>query len=122
MASITFGRKQEAPGGWLASFRAADAWAVASWEAAAAIPPGHRELAAAMRKAALGCGGCLVAAAEGREREQQLRGARQWLFEGRYALYLACRLSLVDARRYRALSGYLERALRETEGLRPPPR
>ena len=122
MESMTFGRRPVVSGGWLASFRAADAWAVASWEAAAAMPPGHRELAAAMRKAALGCGACLVAAAEGREREQQLRSARQWLFEGRYALYLACRLSVLDARRYRALSGYLDRALRETDGLRPPPR
>lgn len=121
MESMRLGRRPVVTGGWLASFRAADAWAVASWEAAAAIPPGHRDLAAAMRKAALGCGACLVAAAEGSERGGQLQAARKWLFEGRYTLYLACRLSVLDARRYRTLSGYLDRALRETEGLRPRP-
>ena len=110
METMTFGN-------WTASFRAADAWAVAAWEAATALPPGHRDLAVVLRQAALGCGARLVAAAEGEERDVQLREARGFLFEGRYALYLARRLSAVDGRRYRSLSGYLDRAFRETAAL-----
>jgi hypothetical protein len=118
MATMTFGRRPSDTGGprWLERFRAADAFVVAAWEAAAAMPPGTAELSRRLRQTALDCGTCLVAAAHrptteaGRVYLDQAAGR---LMEARYLLYLARRFGAVDSKRYRNLSTRLDRASRD---------
>jgi len=110
-------------GGWLESFRTADAWVVAAWEAAAAMAPGSGELARQLRSGALDCGSALVAAAQCDERVDQqpyLKRARSRLLEARYLLYLSKRLGSIDAKRYKMLTLKLERALRDVAVRRTP--
>jgi hypothetical protein len=107
--------------GWLQTFRAADAWVVAAWEAAAAMGPGAGELARQLRNGALDCGSALVAAAqcgEGGENQGYLERARSRLMEARYLLYLAKRFGSIDSRRYKVLVVKLDRALRDVSGRR----
>ena len=118
MATLTFGRKSGENGGprWLARFRAADAWVVAAWEAAAAMPPGTAELSRRLRRTAIECGSCLVAAAHHptvEEGRAPLERAGACLIEARYLMYLARRFGALDSKRYRNLSLKLDRATRE---------
>ncbi|NIM01080.1 MAG: four helix bundle protein [Acidobacteria bacterium] len=110
------GRRVGGAGGWLETFRAGDAWVVASWEAAAALAPGTGELARRMRRGALDCGCALVAAAQcsaGEDRRGYIERAHGSLMEARYLLYLAKRVGSLDSKRYKALTTRLDRALRE---------
>ncbi len=109
--------------GWLETFRAADAWVVAAWEAAAAMAPGTSELARQMRRGALSCGSALVAAAQcgdAAETQGYLDQARSRLMEARYLLYLSRRFGSIDSRRYKTLNVKLDRALREVSARRGP--
>jgi four helix bundle protein len=125
MATLNFGRRVIEPPmtGWLETFRAADAWVVAAWEAAAAMPPGTSELARQLRRGALGCGSVLVAAAQcgdGAENQGYLDQARSRLMEARYLLYLSRRFGSIDSKRYKTLNVKLDRALREVTARRAP--
>jgi hypothetical protein len=124
MATLNLGRGARTPkGGWLESFRTADTWVVAAWEAAAAMAPGSGELARQLRSGALDCGSALVAAAQFGEQADQapyLKRARSRLLEARYLLYLSKRLGSIDAKRYKMLSLKLERALRDVSVRRTP--
>lgn len=117
MATLRLRRSDDSPHpGWLETFRAADAWVVAVWEAAASMGPGAGELARALRRGALECGAALVAGAQcgpGPTADEFLGRARARLLEARYLLYLTRRFGAVDARRYKTLNQRLERALRE---------
>ena len=107
--------------GWLATFRAADAWVVAAWEAAAAMAPGTSELARQLRRGALDCGSALVAAAQcgdTAENQRYLERARSRLMEARYLLYLSKRFGSIDSKRYKMLTLKLDRALRDVAGRR----
>jgi len=107
--------------GWLESFRAADAWVVAAWEASAAMGPGSSELARQLRRGALECGSALVAAAqcgEGGEHQGYLERARSSLMEARYVLYLSRRFGSIDSKRFKMLTVRLDRALRDVSGRR----
>ena len=123
MATMSFGRRSDeaSMNGWLGTFRAADAWVVAAWEAAAAMPPGTGELARQLRCGALDCGSALVAAAQcgdAAENRGYLERARSRLMEARYLLYLAKRFGSIDSRRYKMLTLKLDRALRDVSGRR----
>ena len=123
MATLSFGRRSsDAPmTGWLQTFRAADAWVVAAWEAAAAMAPGTSELARQLRRGALDCGSALVAAAQcgdGAENQGYLERARSRLMEARYLLYLSKRFGTIDSKRYKMLTVKLDRALRDVSGRR----
>ena len=125
MAPLSFGRRSSETSGarWLERFRATDAWVVAAWEAAAAMAPGTADLSRRLRQGALDCGACLVAAAQcnGDDHEPSyVSQARSRLLEARYVLYLGRRLGSIDAKRYRHLSGRLDRALRELHGRGSP--
>jgi len=109
--------------GWLETFRAADAWVVAAWEASAAMAPGSGELARQIRRGALDCGSALVAAAQcgdGADHVSYLDRARSRLMEARYLLYLSKRFGSIDSKRYRMLTVRLDRALRDVSGRRAP--
>jgi len=113
MATLSRGRRSN---GWVETFRAADAWVVAAWEASAAMAPGSAELARQLRRGALDCGSALVAAAQcggGEEGREYIQRARARLLEARYLLYLSKRFGSIDAKRYKTLSLRLERALRD---------
>ncbi len=125
MATLSFGRRSNGPTktGWLETFRAADAWVVATWEAAAAMAPGTGDLAREFRRGSLDCGSALVAAAQcGEEEEHQgyVERARSRLMEARYLLYLSRRLGSIDSKRYKILTVKLDRALREVSARRTP--
>jgi len=123
MATLSLGRRsgEHSMGGWVETFRAADAWVVAAWEATAAMAPGTGELARQLRRGALDCGSALVAAAqcgEGADNQVYLDRARSRLMEARYLLYLAKRFGSIDSKRYRMLTVKLDRALRDVSGRR----
>ena len=108
------------PGGRLGAFRAADAFAQEAFRAARSL--GRREgedLAREIRRTAALSVGAVVAASANRAggtREQELlQTARSGLIEGRYYLYLARRLGLLDLRRYRAVAARQDAALKEVE-------
>ncbi len=109
--------------GWLESFRAADAWVVAAWEASAAMAPGAGELSRQLRAGALDCGSALVAAAQcgdGAEHRSYVERARARLLEARYLLYLCKRFGSIDSKRYKLLTVRLDRALRDVTVRRTP--
>lgn len=117
------------------AFRATDAFAVEAYRLAA--PPGttHSALIREIRRVAVRSGGALVAASArfpgGASERVLLERARDEMIEGRYYLYLARRLGLLDVKHYRGLAARQDAALRELETLlkpvetanaRPPPR
>jgi hypothetical protein len=102
------------------AFRATDAFAVEAYRLFSkrdgGTPSGVLE---AIRLVALRSGGALVAAASnpagGGDERRLLTRARVELSEGRYYLYLARRLGLINARRYRGLTVRHDAALRELD-------
>lgn len=125
MATLSLGRRSKEPPttGWLETFRAADAWVVAAWEASAAMPPGSNELARQLRRGSLDCGSALVAAAQcgsGTDHQGYLDRARSRLMEARYLLYLSKRFGSIDSKRFKMLNLRLDRALREVSSRRGP--
>lgn len=102
------------------AFRATDAFVLEAYRDAASLrgAPGG-EIGREIRAVVMRCGGALVAASaapSGRTAERRLlESARISLAEGRYYLYLARRLGLLDQRRYRALMARHEAALRELD-------
>lgn len=105
----------------LRAFRATDAFVFTVFQAVRDLPrPEGESLGGEIRRLAARIGGVLVgASADSRgfesERAALLR-ARAGLLELRYYLYLARRLGLMDLKRYRALAGSQDRALRELDG------
>ncbi len=123
MATVSFGRssKAAAPRGWLETFRAADAWVLAAWEAAASMAPGTGELARQLRQGALEAGSALVAAAQCDDPESNrvhVERARSRMLEARYLVYLSMRTGSIDTKRYKLLARKLDRALRDVAGRR----
>jgi four helix bundle protein len=113
----------------LRAFRAADAFAVEAYRVSVALPAaGARGLIDSIRQIALRSGSALAAAAAsspGAAEERRLvEQARNGLLEGRYYLYLARRLGLLDTKRYRGLTLRHDAAMREIDALlhrrRPP--
>ncbi len=110
-------------GARLAAFRAMDAFALEAYRASRelAVRSGDEFLAREIRRAAARSGGALVgatAASPGSPIEQRcLERARSGLVEGRYYVFLARRLGLLDARDYRGLTARHDAALRELEKL-----
>jgi hypothetical protein len=102
------------------AFRATDAFAVEAYRLTSrrdgGVPSGVLE---AIRLVALRSGGALVAAASspagGGHERRLLTRARVELSQGRYYLYLARRLGLIDARHYRGLTARHDAALRELD-------
>jgi four helix bundle protein len=113
------------------AFKATDAFIIEAYRISTALDgPSGRELAREIRRIVTRCGGALVAAsAPGGGADEDLRGlevAGRSLAEGRYYLYLARRLGLIDVTRYRALISRHDAASRELEQVigeaRPLPR
>ena len=102
------------------AFRATDAFALEVHRLPSRRVGGSpSDVLEAIRRVALRSGGALVAAASnsaggGDERRLLIR-ARVELSEGRYYLYLARRLGLLDARHYRGLTARHDAALRELD-------
>jgi four helix bundle protein len=104
------------------AFKAADAFAVEAYRASAGLhssaPVGLIE---AIRRVAMRSGGALVEASAnppgGADERRLLERARAALIEGRYYLYLARRLGMLDVKRYRGLTARQEAALRELDAL-----
>jgi four helix bundle protein len=104
------------------AFKAADAFALEAYRASATMSTQHAQvLIDAIRRVALRSGGALVAAsgrASGGPQERTLlERAHSELIEGRYYLYLARRLGLLDVKRYRGLTTRQDVALREIDAL-----
>lgn len=104
------------------AFRAADQFALATWQAVRAFNrPEGETLAAEIRRAVARSGGSLVAAASARDGDESatraLELAHQGLLEIRYFLYLARRLGCLDLKRYKDLAALQEIALRELASL-----
>jgi four helix bundle protein len=106
----------------LRAFRAADAFTLEAVRLARQL--GRRNgdgLADEIRRTAVLSGGAVVAASASRAggpvERRCLETARVGLLEGRYYLYLARRLGLVDLRRYRQLASSQDAVLREVEAL-----
>ena len=104
------------------AFKAADAFAVEAYRVSASLPEqGSHGLIEAIRRVALRSGGALVAASGSRVggagERRYLERAKSELVEGRYYLYLARRLGLLDVKRYRGLTARQDAALRELEAL-----
>ena len=102
------------------AFKATDAFVIEAYRITAALEgPSGRDLAREIRRIVTRCGGALVAAsAPGSGANGDLRGleaAGRSLAEGRYYLYLARRLGLIDLSRYRALMSRHDAAARELE-------
>ena len=109
----------------LRTFRAADAFTLEAFRAARQLRSQDGEnLAREIRRTAARSGGAVVAASASRpggEAERRcLESARAGLLEGRYYLYLARRLGLLDLRRYRGLAAAQDSALREVEAMLAP--
>ena len=118
MELLTGGRR-------LRAFKAADAFAVEAYRVSASLrSSGPGGLIDAIRRVALRSGGALVAAAAepagGSSERRLLARAREELVEGRYYLYLARRLGLLDVKRYRGLTTRQDVALRELDLLLAP--
>jgi four helix bundle protein len=104
------------------AFRAADQFAVATWQAVRAFSrPEGDSLAQEIRRAVARSGGSLVAGASAQEGDDDARRAlhraHQGLLEIRYFLYLARRLGCLDLKRYKELVALQEIALRELAAL-----
>ena len=113
------------------AFKATDAFVIEAYRITTVLEgPSGRDLAREIRRIVTRCGGALVAAsAPGASPDGELRGleaAGRSLAEGRYYLYLARRLGLIDVTRYRALMARHDAASRELEHAidlsRPGPR
>jgi four helix bundle protein len=105
-------------------FRAADAFAIEAFRAAGTLRRRDGEdLGREIRRTAARAGGAVVAASARRPGDDDevrlLRAARTQLIEGRYYLYLARRLGLLDLRGYRAVAARQDSALREVEAALP---
>ena len=78
----------------------------------------------AIRRVALRSAGALVAASAkrpgGADEQRLLERARAELIEGRYYLYLARRLGVLDVKRYRGLTSRQDAAVRELDRLLQP--
>ena len=104
------------------AFRAADQFALATWQAVRGFNrPEGETLAEEIRRAVARSGGSLVAAASAREGDgaalRSLENAHRGLLEIRYFLYLARRLGCLDLKRYKDLAALQEAALRELSSL-----
>jgi four helix bundle protein len=102
------------------AFKATDAFVIEAYRITTVLDgPSGRDLAREIRRIVTRCGGALVAAsAPGTRPDDELRGleaAGRSLAEGRYYLYLARRLGLIDVTRYRALMSRHDAATRELE-------
>ena len=118
MELLTRGRR-------LRAFKATDAFAVEAHRVSVTLRSnGLGGLIDAIRRVARRSGGALVAAAAepagGSAERRLLARAREELVEGRYYLYLARRLGLLDVKRYRALTTRQDVALRELDLLLSP--
>ncbi len=107
------------------AFKAADAFAVEAYRLSIRLPGEEKhDVIEAIRRVALRSGGALVAASGstsgGVGEREHLERARSELIEGRYYLYLARRLGLLDVKRYRGLSTRQDAALRELDALLQP--
>ena len=107
----------------LRAFRATDAFVIEAYRLSTTLDGIQgRELAREVRRILSRCGGSLVAAAAakpGDENERRcLERACMGLAEGRYVLYLARRLGLLDLRRYRAVVARQDAAQRELDKAR----
>ena len=106
------------------AFRATDAFVLEAYREAASLRGSlGAEIGREIRTVVVRCGGALVAASaaeSGLPAERRLlESARLSLAEGRYYLYLARRVGLLDQRRYRGLMARHEAALRELEAALP---
>lgn len=104
----------------LRAFKATDAFVVEAFRLTATFEgAAGRDLGREIREAAGRCGGALVAASvasAGDPSERRcLALARERLAEGRYYLYLARRLGLIDVARYRTLMTRHDAATRELD-------
>jgi hypothetical protein len=115
MESLVGGRR-------IRAFKATDAFAVEAYRASRVLNVAtHGPLAEEIVRSAMRSGGAVVAAAAtapgGPAERRLLELARTGLFEGRYYLYLARRMGLIDLRIYRGLTIRQDVALRELDGL-----
>ncbi len=105
------------------AFKAADAFAVEVFRVSKTLSDSDAGLARQIRQAAVRCGGALVAASgspPGSSDDHRWLGkARGELLEGRYYIYLARRLGLLDLRRYKSLTLRQDAALKELDALVP---
>jgi hypothetical protein len=104
------------------AFKATDAFAVEAYRASRVLNAAtHGPLAEEIVRSAMRSGGAVVAASAtapgGPAERRLLELARTGLFEGRYYLYLARRMGLIDLRIYRGLTVRQDVALRELDGL-----
>ncbi len=104
------------------AFRATDAFALETYRVSRTVGEAqHRTLLNEIRRAAVRSGGALVAAAGaasgGPTERRFLERARSGLLEGRYYLYVARRVGLLDLKRYRGLTVRQDAALRELDAL-----
>ena len=104
------------------AFKATDAFAVEAYRLSASWPSSApSDVVQAIRRVALRSGASLVAATAnpvgGPDERRLLERARSELSEGRYYLYLARRLGLLDMKRYRGLTARQDVALRELDSL-----
>ena len=102
------------------AFKATDAFAVEAFRVSGSLRrTANSELLDEIRRVAIRSGGALVAASAstpgGESERRHLCRARDDLLEGRYYLYLARRLGLLDLKRYRGLTVRQDVALRELE-------
>jgi hypothetical protein len=104
----------------LRAFKAADVFVIEAFRVASSLEgSAGRDLARELRRTLARSGAALVAASmagAGEPCEQRcLEAARTGLAEGRYYLYLARRLGMVDVRQYRGLMIRQDAAARELE-------
>jgi four helix bundle protein len=100
------------------AFRATDHFVLSVYQAVRGFTrPEAEELGGEIRRSVARCGGSLVAAASGREDDEESRrslaAAHRGLLEIRYFLYLARRLGCLDLKRYKQLATLQDAALRE---------
>jgi hypothetical protein len=103
-------------------FKATDAFAVEAYRASRTMnASAHGALVEEIGRSAMRSGGAVVAASAnppgGSAERRLLELARTGLFEGRYYLYLARRMGLIDLRLYRGLTIRQDVALREIDAL-----
>lgn len=109
----------------LRAFRATDAFAVEAYRISSALSSSaHGGLAGEIRRTAVSSGGAVVAASAsepgGPAERTLLRRARSDLMEGRYYLYLARRLGLLELKLYRGLTARQDAAIKELDALLGP--
>jgi len=107
------------------AFRATDAFALETYRVSRFLDSKtHRSLVDEIRRAVVRSGGALVAASAadpgGADERRYLERARRGLLEGRYYIYIARRIGLLDLKRYRSLTVRQDVALRELDELLGP--